>query len=405
MPPSTIARIRQAARDASIVVVAEQGDVQAVARAIESGASDFLVQGPRLQERIATLLGKQRGLLEAIERNRRLDEYNASLQQSLYDRFEIVGRSPPMRKLLQQIQRVAKVPRPLLIVGERGTGKELVARAIHYASGVAARPLVTVNCAAFNDALLESELFGHEKGAFTGADAVRRGKFEQADGGTLFLDEIGHMSISFQQKILRVVEYGAFNRVGGVVELTTSARVIAATNCDLKQLINEGQFLPDLYDRLAFAVLEVAPLRARPGDVELLARHVLNQFARETPAFRGKTLSRDAIEVLERYPFPGNVRELKNIIERAAFNDTTAEITPADLGPLADRELSHEGGRFEEKVNDFRRRLLLDALKKSKGNQAAAARELGLSYHQFRYYFKTYVRSSAASRGKDPVDA
>jgi DNA-binding NtrC family response regulator len=199
------------------------------------------------------------------------------------------------------------------------------------------------------------------------------------------------MSTPFQQKILRVVEYGAYSRLGGAVELKTSARVIAATNCDLKQMIGDGRFLPDLYDRLAFAVLRVAPLRERQGDVELLARHLLNQFARETPIFRGKTLSPAAIAVLERYPFPGNVRELKNIIERAAYNDTTEEITPADLGPLNEGELLRESGSFEARVNAFRRRLLLDAIKKSGGNQAAAARELELSYHQFRYYFKTYV--------------
>ena len=389
----TIARIRREAPEVSIVMVAQRGDVQEVARAIEAGASDFLVQGPNLKERIATLLGKLRGLIAAIDRNRRLDEYNATLRQSLEDRFEIVGQSPPMRKLLEQIQRVAKIPRPVLIIGERGTGKELVARAIHYSSGPGDWPLVTVNCAAFGDALLESELFGHEKGAFTGADALRRGKFEQADGGTLFLDEIGHMSTAFQQKVLRVVEYGAFNRVGGMSELKTNARVIAATNRDLKQMIRAGEFLPDLYDRLAFAVLEVSPLRERKGDVALLARHLLNQFARETPAFQGKSLSRSAIAALNRYSFPGNVRELKNIIERAAYVDTTDEITPADLGLLGDDELLHRGGSFEERVTAFRRRLLIDALKKSGGNQAAAARELGLSYHQFRYYYKTYAET------------
>jgi DNA-binding NtrC family response regulator len=241
-------------------------------------------------------------------------------------------------------------------------------------------------------------LFGHEKGAFTGADALRRGKFEQADGGTLFLDEIGHMSTSFQQKILRVVEYGVFNRVGGMTELKTNARVIAATNCDLKQMIDAGEFLPDLYDRLAFAVLEVAPLRKRKGDVPLLARHLLNQFARETPAFQGKVLARSALAALGRYSFPGNVRELKNIIERAAYVDTTDEITPADLGLLGDDELTRRVGSFEERLSAFRRRLLIDALKQSGGNQAAAARELGLSYHQFRYYYKAYAETDDERR-------
>src|SRR6185436_1695854 len=189
------------------------------ARAIAAGANDFLVTGEQLRERIATLLGKMRGLFEAIDRNRTLDEQNARLRESIQARFQIVGESPQIKKMIDQVQRVARVPRPLLITGERGTGKELVARAIHFTGGPATRPIVSVHCAAFNDALLESELFGHEKGAFTGADAFRQGKFEQADGGTLFLDEIGNMSSSFQRKILRVVEYGTFTRVGGTKEI------------------------------------------------------------------------------------------------------------------------------------------------------------------------------------------
>jgi transcriptional regulator with GAF, ATPase, and Fis domain len=267
-------------------------------------------------------------------------------------------------------------------------GKELIARAIHLSGGPDTRPLVTVNCAAFNDALLESELFGHERGAFTGADAARCGKFEQAHGGTLFLDEIGHMSLPFQQKILRVVEYGAFTRVGGVAELKTSARIIAASNCDLRERIAKGSFLPDLYDRLAFEVLEVPPLRQRPEDTEMLAWHFLNQFTREIPGFCGKRLSAQAITALRRYPFPGNVRELKNLIERAAYRDTENEITSSDIGLLPEAELLAQPGSFHEKLDSLGRKMIADALNQTGGNQAAAARLLGLSYHQFRYYHK-----------------
>jgi transcriptional regulator with GAF, ATPase, and Fis domain len=275
-----------------------------------------------------------------------------------------------------------------LIVGERGVGKELFARAIHVAAGPDTRPLVTVNCAAFNDALLESELFGHEKGAFTGAEAARCGKFEQANGGTLFLDEIGNMSLPFQQKILRVVEYGAFTRVGGAAELKTTARIIAASNCDLRERIGKGSFLPDLYDRLAFEVLEVPPLRQRPEDIEMLAWHFLNQFTREIPGFAGKSLSAEAVAALKRYAFPGNVRELKNLIERAAYRDTTNEITPSDIGLRSEDEFLSQSGSFHEKLDSLGRRLITDALRQTQGNQAAAARLLGLSYHQFRYYHK-----------------
>ena len=300
-----------------------------------------------------------------------------------------------MKRLLAQVRRVAAVPHPVLIVGERGTGKELVARAIHLAAGEKGDsphlceapsgpfrqmgtvpffpPLVTVNCAAFGDALLESELFGHEKGAFTGADAARRGKFEQADGGTLFLDEIGNMSPAFQEKILRVVEYGTFTRLGGTSELRTTARIVAATNRDLREEIRQGRFLADLYDRLAFETIRVPPLRERRGDVPLLAQYFLDHFARETASFAGKRLTPAALESLEQYSFPGNVRELKNLIERAAYHDTASEIRPEDLGLLAEDDPVASAGSFHEKLDAFSRRLVTDALRQAAGNQAEAA--------------------------------
>ena len=385
-----IPRIHRLAPDVPVVVVASRGNVDVAARAIEAGATDFLVLGENLRQRIATLLGKVGRLLEVIDRNRLLDEHNAQLREAIQARLKIVGDSPEIRALLDQVRRVAEVPRPVLIVGERGTGKELVARAIHFAASGGRRPIVTVNCAAFNDALLESELFGHEKGAFTGADATRRGKFEQADGGTLFLDEIGNMSLPFQEKILRVVEYGTYSRVGGTAERTTAARIIAATNRDLRRMISRGEFLADLYDRLTFETIDVPPLRERQGDVEVLARHFLDQFARETPAFAGKKLSRSAIAMLEAHAFPGNVRELKNLIERAAYRDTTNEITPEDLGLTPSDDLADRSGTFAEKVHAFGRRLVEGAMQRAGGNQAQAARDLGLSYHQFRYYLKKY---------------
>ena len=385
-----IESLRQRSAVLPIVAAADQGSVEAAARAIAAGASDFLVCGENLPQRVATLLGKLRGLLELMDRNRRLDEQNALLRESLQRRFQLVGQSPAMLRLFDQIQRVARVARPVLILGERGTGKELVARAIHEAGGSPARPLVTLNCAAFNDALLESELFGHEKGAFTGADAIRRGAFERADGGTLFLDEIGNMSLPFQEKILRVVEYGSFTRVGGTAELRTTARVIGATSRDLRQMIERGEFLPDLFDRLTFETLELPPLRQRPGDVELLAGHFLDEFSAELPWLGRKSLSPAALAALRAHRFPGNVRELKNVIERAAYRSATAEIQPADLGLTEPDEPASQTGTFAERTAAFAQRLLTAALAQHEGNQAAAARSLGLSYHQFRYYLKKY---------------
>ncbi|MCB9922840.1 MAG: sigma 54-interacting transcriptional regulator [Planctomycetaceae bacterium] len=359
------------------------------------GATDFLVSGDRLPERIATLLGKLRGLYDAIDKNRLLSERNAQLRDAIQARFEIVGRSPQVCAMVEQIRRVAEVPRPLLICGERGTGKELVARAIHFTGKAASKPIITVNCAAFSDSLLESELFGHEKGAFTGADATRHGKFEQADGGTLFLDEIGNMSLTFQQKILRVVEYGTYTRVGGMRELKSTARIIAATNCDLQKMIREDLFLPDLYDRLAFEVIDVPALRNRSGDIEVLAHHFATQFEREVPAFRGKRFSKAAIHELNRYAFPGNIRELKNIIERAVYRDTTSEITPADLGLQPGKAVERTGGTYQQQVDAFASDLIANALQQAGNNQAEAARKLGLTYHQFRHYYRKYLHSSA----------
>ena len=386
--PDVLRRLRREDPQIPVIVAAERGSVERASRAIAAGASEFLVTGERLRERIATLLGKMRGLTDALDRNRLLDEQNARLREAIQARFQIIGESRQIQAMIDRIQRVAPVPRPLLVTGERGTGKELVARAIHFSAGPATRPIVSVNCAAFNDALLESELFGHEKGAFTGADQPRQGKFEQADGGTLFLDEIGHMSTGFQKKILRVVEYGTFTRVGGGKELRSSARVVAATNVDLRERIRSGDFLSDLYDRLSFEIVRVPPLREREGDVDVLARHFLNQFALEIPAFRDRRLSAEALRRLNRYRFPGNVRELKNIIERAACRDTGSEISLDDLGLLLDEDAGSKRGTLHEKVESYRRRLLAEALKDAGGNQAQAARALGLTYHQFRYYHR-----------------
>jgi len=380
-----------------IVAVARHGDVRLAAEAVEAGATDLLVRGDRLDERVRTLLGKLRRIVALLRQNRALSEQNRQLRGTDAERFRLVGESPEIREVRERIARVAVIPRPVLIVGERGTGKELVARAIHGASGRAEGPFVAVNCAAFPETLLESELFGHEKGAFTGADRQVPGKFEQASGGTLFLDEISHMPLAFQQKILRVVEYGTFARVGGTREVRVNARVLAASNADLELGIREGWFLADLHDRLAFEVVRVPPLRERRGDVPILAMHFLHEFLREVPALGEKGFAADAMAVLERYAFPGNLRELKTIIERAAYRDTTHEINIEDLA--LPRDTADRGqGTFEERVAAFEGRLIEDALEAARGNQADAARRLGLAYHRFRYYLQKARRPPVNGR-------
>ena len=379
--------------DLPVLVVAERGDVDTVAEAIKAGANDFLVRSGKLSDRVNTLLEKLQPHLDLIQRNRMLREQNMLLQEAAGRKYRIVGESPQVREIIEQIAKVAQIPRPVLITGERGTGKELVARAIHAASGDPDRPMVVVNCAAFPENLLETELFGHEKGAFTGAELRAHGKFELATGGTLFLDEIGNMSLSFQQKILRVVEYGTFTRIGGAAEIEVRTRIISATNVDLRQRMDEGTFLRDLYDRLSFEVIHVPPLREREGDIEVLSRHFLCMFMQEIPSLGGKCLSRAALDVLKRQRLPGNVRELKNIIERAAYRDTTNEITPEDLGILDEERNEHEGNTFPERVETFKARLIREALLAAGGNQARAARAVGLSYHQFRYFLRKYNKA------------
>ena len=382
--------VRKHHADVSVILTSEKDDADAAAKAIRAGASEYLVCDEQLIPRVEAVLRKTREVVALHRRNRRLDSENANLRQAEQARFQAVGASPQFLAVMEQARRVAMVPRPVLIVGERGTGKELVARTIHDHGGKGKRPFLAVNCAAFPDTLLESELFGHQRGAFSGAHSDRRGKFEEADGGTLFLDEVGHMSLPFQQKILRVVEYGTLRRVGGSDEIRVSTRIIAATNANLAERMSKGEFLRDLYDRLAFETLQVPPLRSRNGDVELLARHFLEQFMREVPSFRGKQLSVEAVAMLESYAFPGNVRELKNVIERAVYRDTTNEITPEDIGLLSGVPEEVSGASFQDKMDAYARRLLSDALTAAGGNQARAARLLGMSYDQFRHHFRKH---------------
>src|SRR5690348_36609 len=294
--------IRSRHPDLPIIILTGHGTIDDAVAAVKAGAVDFITKDPYLEDKLEISVEKvERILQHALDRkrleeeNRELRATNERLRKAAGRRWAIVGDSQPMRTVLGKIEKVAPVPRPVLVLGPRGTGKELVARAIHTMSPRASEPYVTINCAAVAESLLESELFGHEEGAFTGATKQKEGKFELADGGTLFLDEIGNMSLEFQAKILRVLEYQRFERVAGSESIQVNVRVIAATNADLKQAIADGKFRADLYDRLAFEVINLPPLAQRMEDVPVLAAHFLTRFRQEVPT-TVKELSASALD-------------------------------------------------------------------------------------------------------------
>ena len=325
---------------------------------------------------------------------------------------EALGESDAFLNFQERLSQIARVDRPVLIVGERGTGKELAASRLHYLSRRWQGPFIELNCAALASGLLESELFGHEAGAFTGAARKRTGRFEAAEGGTLFLDEIGLIPMEVQEKIMRVVEYRSFERVGSSSPTHVDVRIIGATNADLPAMAAEGKFKPDLLDRLSFEVLYLPPLRERSGDIMLLARHFAARMALELEYEGVAEFSDNAVEKLERHDWPGNVRELKNVVERAVYRSLGNTIDEVNFDPFRSpyspppREPVAEPARnqveerrvdfnlgFEslsDAVADLERKALKQALENTQYHQGKAAELLGLSYHQFRGLYKKH---------------
>jgi two-component system NtrC family response regulator len=338
-------------------------------------------------------------LIERISERRSLIRENAELREQLIERYtfdEIAGTSHAMEEVLNLAGRVAKSNATVLLRGESGTGKELIARAVHFHSLRADRPLIKVNCAALPETLLESELFGHEKGAFTGATARRIGRFEAADGGTLFLDEIGDISPGVQVKLLRVLQEKEFERLGGNATIKTDVRLIAATNRDLEAAIREGGFREDVYYRLNVVTISLPPLRERKEDIPALLDHFLRKYSADNRKdIQG--VSAEARDLLMRYSYPGNVRELENIIERAVVLSRTGIVTTADL-PLHIRSAETEekicvnkkGSSLTDTLDTVERGLIIDALKDAGGIQTRAAEKLGISERVLRYKLKKY---------------
>jgi two-component system response regulator PilR (NtrC family) len=340
---------------------------------------------------------------EKIE-NRQLRQENVLLKRTLglsHQFANIIGRSEAMLEVFKMIETVARTNSTILLTGESGTGKGLVAQAIHFHSLRREKPMVSLNCGALPETLLESELFGHMRGAFTGADTNKKGLLEVAERGTVFLDEIGEMSAVMQVKLLRVLQERRFRRVGGLEELQADIRVIAATNQDLTRLVAEGRFREDLYYRINVIPISLPPLRDRREDVQLLAEHFAAKYAEQM----GKEItgiSRAAMDFLVRYDWPGNIRELENVIERAVALEPTPAILPDSLpatirgefartsAPASVEALPESGFDLEAHVKEIERGYIAEALKRAGGVQVKAAELLGMSFRSFRYYVKKY---------------
>ena len=401
--------LRREHPDLPIIILTGHGTIDDAVAAVKAGAVDFITKDPYLEDKLEISVDKVERILRHIQDKRRLEHENRELRATnerlrklAGRRWQIVGDSDAMRSVMAKIEKVAPVPRPVLVLGPRGTGKELVARAIHTLSPRATEPFITINCAAVAESLLESELFGHEEGAFTGATKQKEGKFELADGGTLFLDEIGNMSLEFQAKILRVLEYQRFERVAGSESIQVNVRVIAATNADLRQAMADGKFRPDLYDRLAFEQIFLAPLRDRMDDVPVLAAHFLARFRAEVAGISVKEISAEALDRLAQYDYPGNVRELKNVVERAVYMAQGEALGAKDidtaLPPEAQMNAEPSGSGFvddparglPDRVDAFEAWLCKDALERTRYKQKEAAALLGLTYDQFRQRYRKY---------------
>jgi two-component system response regulator PilR (NtrC family) len=389
---------RNVSPDSAFLLITAVDDLEAAVQALKTGgASDYIRKGPALVDDIKVAI---HNALEraSLRRQNFAFKRDAAARNSLDN---IVGDSSAMERLKRTIRTVASTNSTILVFGESGTGKELVARAVHACSARAAEPFVSINCGAFPETLLESELFGYVKGAFTGASHNKRGLFEVADGGTIFLDEISETSLSMQVKLLRVLQERKVRPVGGTEEIEIDVRVIAATNKDLDKLVSENGFREDLYYRLNVIPVVVPPLRDRREDIPLLANHFLKKYA---PA-AGKNIHRIASRSLDRlqhYDWPGNVRQLENTIERSVALESGEELN-ADT-PL-ERAKNHANGNgngngqvavpaegidMESYVADIEKNMLLEALRKSGGVQTRAAEMLKLSYRSFRHLMKKY---------------
>jgi two-component system response regulator PilR (NtrC family) len=392
---SALKKIKSIAPETVVIMITAYASADTAIKAMKEGAYDYITKPFKVEE-IKLIINN------ALEK-KNLQKENILLKQVVRDRYHfgnIIGQSPKMMALYDLLEKVSPTKTNILIAGESGTGKELVAKAIHYNSVRKEKPFVTLNCGAIPESLIESELFGHMKGAFTDAIATKKGLFEVADEGTIFLDEISELPLLMQVKLLRVLQDKEFKRVGGTEDIRVDVRIISATNKDLEEAVKEKHFREDLFYRLNVIQIKLPPLRDRKEDIPILAAHFLKKYSEELNKNILKT-SPEALQILLNYEYPGNVRELQNIIERAVALESSQELTVHNLssylseqpllrkGPI-DIEIPNEGIDLEKMVEDLERTLLLKALDKTKGIKKKAAELLRINFRSMRYRLEKY---------------
>lgn len=368
-----------------VVIMTAFGKLEEAIGIMKSGAYDYLTKPVDLDE--------LENLIKRIGEKKLLQKENKLLREQLHEKFKfesIISQSGKMEDVLNLAGRVAKSKATVLIRGESGTGKELIAKAVHFASNRNDKPFVTVNVAALSESLLESELFGHEKGAFTGAIGARIGRFEEADGGTLFIDEVGEIPLNVQVKLLRAIQFGEVQRLGGNETRKIDVRIIAATHRDLEKMLEDNEFREDLYYRLNVVAINVPPLRERKSDIPMLIDHFIKKYSQinETEV---TSISNGALDQLMKYSYKGNIRELENIIERSVIlcrsNTITKEDLPIQIGYSSSKSVLDPiniDKNYEEKMKAFETEMIKEALKRNSKNQSAAARELGITERHLR---------------------
>ena len=391
------------------MIITAFGTTETAVEAMKLGAYDYITKPFKIDE--------VRILINNALKNKRLETENIQLKRELKKEnsfSNIIGNSGPMHKIFDLVQRVSQTATNVLITGESGTGKELIAKAIHFNGPLKDKPFVTINCGAIPENLMESEMFGHKKGSFTGAISDKMGLFEVADQGTLFLDEVGELPLNIQVKLLRAIQERVIRMVGGTDDIKIEVRIVAATNRNLEDMVKQGGFREDLYYRLNVIHIKSPPLRERRDDIPILAKHFLDKYNGKLG--KGvKSISTEAMEVLKKYDYPGNVRELENVIERTVALEAGATILPESLPPLVtttsgarklasayDIDVTDEGLDLEKVVGQIEKEILIKAIHRANGVKKKAAKLLGITFRSMRYRVEKYGLSGPGD--EDLVD-